>query len=123
MISKTWPIAMKRACRAVLVCAALMLIPTFGTDPSAAQTKLPHVGVLVVNPMQSAEVQQWFAPFRQTLRERGWIEGQNVIFEYRDGAGDPTRLTEPAAELVRDKVDVLFAVGPPPRCALPSRRR
>ncbi len=41
------------------------------------------------------------------------MEGKNVLFEYRDGAGDPTQLTEPAAELVRDKVDVLFAVGPP----------
>lgn len=102
-----------RDSREVLVLTALMLIAALWTDPSWAQTKIPHVGVLVVNPILSAEVQQWFKPFRRTLSERGWIEGKNVAFEYRDGAGDPTRLAEPAAELVQLKVDVLFAVGPP----------
>jgi putative ABC transport system substrate-binding protein len=52
-------------------------------------------------------------PFYQTLAEQGWVEGKNVIFEFRDSGGDPTRLAEPAAELVRLKVDVLLPMGPP----------
>jgi putative ABC transport system substrate-binding protein len=41
------------------------------------------------------------------------VGGKNVEFERRDAVGDPTRLAELAAELVRLKVDVLWAVGPP----------
>jgi putative ABC transport system substrate-binding protein len=52
-------------------------------------------------------------PFFRTLRGRGWIEGQNVIFEYRDAGDDPRHFDKPAAELVALKVDVLFPIGPP----------
>ena len=107
----------------MLALTALLLIATWWTDASWAQTKIPHVGVLIVYPSLSAEVQQWFRPFPRTLSQHGWIEGKNVAFEYRDGAGDPTRLAEPAAELVQLKVDVLLAVGPPAmRAALAAGR-
>jgi putative ABC transport system substrate-binding protein len=49
--------------------------------------------------------------FRQALRELGYVEGQNVVFEYRWEGGKPERLSELAAELVRLKVDVLLASG------------
>jgi putative ABC transport system substrate-binding protein len=52
-------------------------------------------------------------PFYQTRGEQGWVEGKNVILEFRDWKGDPTRLAEPAAELVQLKVDVLLPMGPP----------
>jgi putative tryptophan/tyrosine transport system substrate-binding protein len=45
--------------------------------------------------------------FRQGLREHGWIEGQNIMLEYREG--DAARLADLAAELVRLQVDVLVA--------------
>jgi putative ABC transport system substrate-binding protein len=104
---------MRRNIRALLALTAFSLIATLWMDASWAQTKIPQVGVLTLAPILSPEVQQWFEPFRRTLSERGWIEGKNVVFEFRDSAGDPTRFAEPAAELVRLKVDVLFAVGPP----------
>ncbi len=47
--------------------------------------------------------------FRQGLRERGWIEGQNVVIESRWAEGRLDRLPDLAAELVRLKVDVIFA--------------
>jgi len=95
----------------LLTLTTLLLIA--GVDASWAQTKIPRIGFLGVNDWSGQISEAWMAPFFRTLREHGWIEGQNVVFEYRDSAGDPTRLAEPAAELVRLKVDVLFPVGPP----------
>ncbi|MSQ70456.1 MAG: hypothetical protein EXR27_04065 [Betaproteobacteria bacterium] len=45
--------------------------------------------------------------FREGLRSLGYIEGGNVLIEYRWAAGKNERLTEMAAELVRLKVDVI----------------
>jgi len=49
--------------------------------------------------------------FVEALRELGWIEGKNVVFEYRYAENRPDRLAELAAELVRLKVDVIVAGG------------
>ena len=48
---------------------------------------------------------------RLALHELGYIEGQNVAFEYRYAEGKPDRYPELAAELVRLKVDVIVAAG------------
>ena len=80
--------------------------------PLAAQAqqapKLPRIGYLREG---SASDAAWPAAeaFRQELRERGWLEGQNVAIEYRWSEGRRDRLPELAAELVRLKVDVIFA--------------
>ena len=52
-------------------------------------------------------------PFLDALRELGWIEGQNVTFEYRYAENRLERLPELAAELVRLNVDVIVATGTP----------
>ena len=51
--------------------------------------------------------------FRQGLRDLGWIEGQNIAVEVRAADGKYDRLPELAAELVRLKVDVIFASSTP----------
>ena len=48
---------------------------------------------------------------RLALRERGYIEGQNIAIEYRYAEGKRDRLPELAAELVRLKVDIIVAAG------------
>ncbi len=48
---------------------------------------------------------------RQGLRELGYIEGQNLVLEYRSAKGKRERLPEVAAELVRLKVDVIVTSG------------
>ena len=48
---------------------------------------------------------------RRALRERGFIEGQNIAIEYRYAEGKIERLPELAAELVRLKVDIILAAG------------
>ncbi|HEY1472875.1 MAG TPA: ABC transporter substrate-binding protein, partial [Pseudolabrys sp.] len=52
-------------------------------------------------------------PFRRQLRELNYIEGQNIIFEYRRADGIPDRLLAAAAELVRIPVDVIAVFGTP----------
>jgi putative tryptophan/tyrosine transport system substrate-binding protein len=49
--------------------------------------------------------------FRQGLRELGYVEGQNVVIEYRSADGRPERLPDLATELVRLKVDVIVTRG------------
>jgi putative ABC transport system substrate-binding protein len=51
--------------------------------------------------------------FQHGLRELGHVEGQSIVIEYRAAEGKPERLADLAAELVRLKVDVIFAVSPP----------
>jgi putative ABC transport system substrate-binding protein len=48
---------------------------------------------------------------RLALRERGYIEGQNIAIEYRYAEGKRNRAPELAAELVRLKVDIILAAG------------
>jgi ABC-type uncharacterized transport system substrate-binding protein len=54
---------------------------------------------------------EFMGPFRQGLRELGYVEGQNIVIECRAAAGAADRLPGLAAELVRLKVDVLVAAG------------
>jgi len=55
--------------------------------------------------------------FRQGLRELGWVEGQNIIIEYRWAEGRFDRLPDLAAELVRLKVDIIVAPATPAAAA------
>jgi putative ABC transport system substrate-binding protein len=47
--------------------------------------------------------------FLQGLRDLGWVEGKTIVIEYRWAEGRSDRLPDLAAELVRLKVDVIFA--------------
>ena len=51
--------------------------------------------------------------FRQGLRDLGYIDGQNVVIEYRTAEGKPDRLAAASAELVRLPVDVIATFGTP----------
>ena len=49
--------------------------------------------------------------FREGLRELGYVEGQNLVIEYRGAEGQDARLPDLAAELIRLQVEVIVAVG------------
>src|SRR5262245_24398224 len=53
--------------------------------------------------------------FRQGLRELGWVEGKNIVIEYRFAEGRHDRLPDLAAELVRLRVDVIVGAGGTPQ--------
>ena len=68
--------------------------------------EISRVGIIDDGPVWNA--------FRQGLRDLGYLEGQNIAFEYRYGDGLPDRLAEVAADLVRRPVDVIAGHGTPP---------
>jgi len=74
--------------------------------------KVPRIGFLASGTASSAE--ESLAPFRQRLHELGYVEGKNIVLEYRLGEGNPDRLPVLAAELVRLKVDVILIIGGTP---------
>jgi ABC-type uncharacterized transport system substrate-binding protein len=63
--------------------------------------KVPHVGYL------SSGAGYPFDAFREGLRDLGYVDGRNIVIERRSAEGDPQRLPELAAELVRLRVDVI----------------
>src|SRR6266446_5001646 len=69
-----------------------------------------RIGILTNKASDPAESRQWQV-FRLGLRERGWIEGENILIEFREAEGNSARLPELAADLVRRKVDLIATRG------------
>jgi ABC-type uncharacterized transport system substrate-binding protein len=82
----------------------LLAAPLAAEGQQAA--KVPRIGYLALNPAANPHLHE---AFRQGLRDLGYVEGRNVVIEYRDAEGKPERLPTLAAELVALKVDVLVA--------------
>jgi putative ABC transport system substrate-binding protein len=89
-------------------CSMLLALPF----PARAQQpkKVSRIGYL--SPFDPATESTRAEGIRLALRERGYIEGQNIATEYRYAEGKFDRLPELAAELVRLKVDIIVAAGP-----------
>jgi putative ABC transport system substrate-binding protein len=68
--------------------------------------KVVRIGLLSYAASDPASTARWNA-FRERLRELGYVEGQNVVFEARWGDGQVSRLRALATELIDAKVDVL----------------
>jgi len=77
--------------------------------PLAARAQQPtqvwRIGILEI--VASGSNAKSFNAFRQGLRELGYVEGQNLVIEYRSADGDNERFSGLAAELVRLKVDLI----------------
>ena len=67
----------------LIAAAALLAAPVAAETPQG--TKLPRIGYLMFNSAVSGR--DVFIAFRQTMRELGWIEGQNIIIEARFAEG------------------------------------
>jgi putative tryptophan/tyrosine transport system substrate-binding protein len=71
--------------------------------------KVPRIGYLsAVDPATDSVRSE---PIRQALADRGYIEGQNIAFEYHYAEGKQDRLPVLAAELVRQNVDIIIVSG------------
>src|ERR1700675_1763911 len=83
----------------------------FSTAPHAAEApqagKVYRIGYLSTPTRESVE--HGLQAFLRKLRELGWVDGQNLIIEYRWAEGNVERLPDLAADLVRRKVDVIVA--------------
>ena len=88
---------------------AFVLVVTGAVAQAQQQKRVPRIGYLsVLDP--SGESSRAEA-IRLALREIGYVEGQNIIIEYRYAEGKRERFPELAAELVRLKVDIILAPG------------
>ena len=89
------------------------IVITFAMCTAVAQAqqpgKAPRVGFLTATSLSAVSAR--IEAFRQGLRELGYIEGKNIVIEYRSVEGKADRLPALAAELVRLKVDVIVTAG------------
>jgi len=76
-----------------------------------AQQQMPVIGML--NPATLDGYAEILRKFREGLKQTGYVEGENVAFEYRWAENDVSRLPELAADLVRRRVAVIAATGGP----------
>jgi putative ABC transport system substrate-binding protein len=100
---------MKKATALSILIAIVVL--AFGLIAEAQQPKkVPRIGYLgAVSP---SAVSARTEAFRQGLRELGYVEGKNIVIEWRSSEGKQDRLPSLVAELVRLKVDVIITAGP-----------
>ena len=90
--------------------------------PSATQAQqighVPRVGYLGTS---SASLEpELVRAFREGLRDHGYVEGQNLLIEYRWAEGNDQRFPDLAADLVKLKVDIILTAGTP--AALAAKR-
>src|SRR5262245_6376590 len=99
---------MKKAARPAILAAVILLAVAVIAEAQQA-TKIPRIGYLsgVGNSARDEA-------FRQGLRELGYVEGKNIVIEYRYAEGKLDGLSAIAAKLVLLKVDVIVATGPLP---------
>ena len=82
-----------------------------GVNAQAQQaTKIPRIGFLSTT--SPAVVSARVEAFQQGLRNLGYVEGKNIVVEWRSAEGKADRLPELAAELVRLNVEIIVTVGP-----------
>lgn len=102
------PLGTWRVCPWITAVLAVVLLgaqfPTHAQPPKVAKIGILHL----LGPTDSPA----FPAFRQRLYELGYVEGRNVVLEYRWPHQRPERLPAVAAELVQSKVDVIVAADP-----------
>jgi putative ABC transport system substrate-binding protein len=91
-----------------LALGALLLAPGFRTD-AQQPNKIPRIGYLSSN--NAAVAAPAAESIRTALRELGYVEGKNIMSEYRYADGRTDRAPELVAELVRRKVDIIVVTG------------
>jgi putative ABC transport system substrate-binding protein len=78
-----------------------------------AQGKVWRVGFLALRHVDPVDTDYYYGPFRQGMRELGYVEGRNLTIEWRSAEGKSERLPGLAADLVQRKVDVIVTAGTP----------
>jgi hypothetical protein len=102
--------SLTRTCLAT-VGALLLLVAPLAEGQTAMADKVARVGLLLYTGSLD-QAPKLAAAFREGLRERGWVEGRNLVIEERWAEGKKERLAKLATELAGLKVDVIVAPNP-----------
>ncbi len=106
--NKQFVVSKKILCLALCALLLALSLPAEAQQPK----KVPRIGYLSsVDPARESTRSE---AIRLALRERGYIDGQNIAIEYRYAEGKSDRAPELAAELVRLKVDIIVVAGGDP---------
>ena len=92
----------------ILIALGTLLTPLSWAEAQQAK-KVPRIGILLAGSSSSFSSQ--IEAFRQGLRDLSYIEGKNLVVEYRYAEGKEDRLPDLASDLVRLKVDVIVVGG------------
>lgn len=104
---------------AVVAAVVVLVIANRSQEPNRASPvaasaqpggKPYRIGLLGMSD-PTPEAERKSSDFQQALVDLGYVEGRNVVFEYRYAAGDATKLPELAADLVGQKVDMIVTSG------------
>jgi putative tryptophan/tyrosine transport system substrate-binding protein len=95
-----------------IFCMLLTIVIFTGAEFAHAQqpAKIPHIGILTT--FSPSVIAARIEGFRQGLHELGYVEGKNIVIDWRSADGNNDRLPALAAELVGLKVDVILSPGP-----------
>ena len=96
--------------KVILLLLAASVLICFNLAEAQQPKNVPQVGFLGFTSLSGIAAR--IEAFRQGLRELGYVDGKNIVIEYRSAEGKLDRLSELAAELVRLKVDVIVTSGP-----------
>jgi len=95
----------------IAVLALSFVLFALGDSAQAQQpASIPRIGIL--SPVSGSVFSARVETFRRRLRQLGYVEGKNIVIEYRYAEGKAERLPDLAAELVRLKVDIIVTIGP-----------
>ena len=99
---------MKQKFIGIALCAMLFTLSL----PAQAQqpARIHRIGIL--SPVSGSFFSARVEAFRRRLRQLGYVEGKNIVIEYRYAEGKSERLPDLVAELVQLKVDVIVTIGP-----------
>ena len=98
--------------RKVLGLLTVLVFASFDLVEAQQPTKVPRIGFF--SSISPSIFSDRVEAFRQGLGELGYVEGKNIVIEWRSAEGKADRLPALAAELVRLKVDVIVSPGPGP---------
>ena len=94
----------------ILVYVVVLILAAVHLAEAQQPKKVPRIGFL--SSLSPAVVSDRIEAFRQGLYELGYVEGENIVIEWRYAEGKTERLPNLAADMVRLKVDVIVTGGP-----------
>ena len=112
---------MKLGTRQLHLALLTVAITVLSSAEAQQPAKIPRIGYLAAAPL--SVITHRTEPFRQGLRELGYVEDKNIVIEWRSSERKRELMPALAAELVRLKVDVVVSAGAGATRGMPAENR